>query len=566
MVKSLCFRTKNYLTILVIASWVYLPISKAVACCSTPTQTLIELLNTKDTSLHIFTGKVLKTIKVDEFASLVEVTQKLKGHPKDTILLHTGGFSSAGGKYLEPGSQHFIVSRNRDGFSYYAYVCDIYSAPLSINKLALFVDHQDFIGMYRLKNVLKYYQYQYQKYTGKVKFIMDDKIVAEGAFDEGQPTGEWRYFQSNQDGEMQPFSIANYDRGQRSGRYVRYGWRSDYKSYEAFYVDNQVVSAKMWRRKSQQISSSLKYTYDKEQTTIEDIQYDATGRVVGQSTWVRHTLAHNLKLRYQHGYAFQVDKKTGLTSRGEYYYGAKVGDWKQYNDAGDLIDSTVYPYPNKYEENDLTAYRESGVIKQSIRYNHQGHKIFVVQYDKKGTPYMVKTVSQDGWVTQRNFSKHGRSETYYRNNKREGLQTSYRADSTLSYSTRYKCGLKHGPQKEYYKNGNLKSEKNYVNNLLVGEEHFYKNNGELLCTNFRDQYGCLQGAYALYVDGVLRSEGKYLDGYKVGEWKEYRSYNTDKYSYIVHKYRDLPEHSSASRVEQLIVTEYYNDKGEKISR
>ncbi len=564
--KSLYFRIKNYFAILALTVWVCLPISEADACCVAPTQTLIEMLNTQDTSLHIFTGKVTKTIKVDGFASLMVVTKRIKGHPKDTILLHTGGFSSAGGKYLEAGSEHLIVSKVRGELAYGAYVCDWFSAPLSINKLAQYVNEYDFIGMHRLRNIVQYYRYKSQKHTGEVKFMMDDKIVAKGALEKGELTGEWRYYMSNRDGDVYPFSIANYDKGKLSGLYTRFGWESKNKTYEAYYKDDKVFSAKTWAGRSNYLKRSLKKRIDKDQTITEGVQYDDKGKVIYESTHIYKTLPNHISVRYQHGYGSSFDKKTGLVSNGEFYFGAKVGKWNLYNESGDLVESIDYAYPEKDEIYDLVIYNESGALKQAVRVNFQGYQIVLEEYDRDGSQCSTRTVSNDGLVTLRRVSKYGSSESFYRNNKMEGRQVYYRPDSTLSSEKYYTSGLQQGLAREYHTNGNLKSEKRYENGAIVGEEHFYNEAGELLQTNYRDRYGCLQGPCKHYVEGKLRSVGKYLDGFKVGEWKEYNLYGQDKYSYSVKQYSELLEGQYSRREEQLISTEFFDNEGNKIIR
>ncbi|PWJ33248.1 antitoxin component YwqK of YwqJK toxin-antitoxin module [Sediminitomix flava] len=74
-------------------------------------------------------------------------------------------------------------------------------------------------------------------------------------------------------------------------------------------------------------------------------------------------------------------------------------------------------------------------------------------------------------------------ETYnLRNKKNEGLLLHYDTLGKKLFEINFSKGLKDGIAKKYYSNGALHSIRTYENDTLIGESHYFKENGDSLIT------------------------------------------------------------------------------------
>ena len=86
----------------------------------------------------------------------------------------------------------------------------------------------------------------------------------------------------------------------------------------------------------------------------------------------------------------------------------------------------------------------------------------------------------------------------YENGKLDGKSIAYSSvNNIIVEETEYVDGLKNGAYNKYYDNGKIMVKANYKNDILDGEYVFY------------------------YPNGIVKEEGLFSDGQKVGEWKTY---------------------------------------------
>ena len=68
----------------------------------------------------------------------------------------------------------------------------------------------------------------------------------------------------------------------------------------------------------------------------------------------------------------------------------------------------------------------------------------------------------------------------------------------------------------------LKAVGNYIDNKMIGEWTWYRENGELMQTGSFDKDESKTGVWKRYhPNGKLYDEGTFVAGKKVGEWKVY---------------------------------------------
>lgn len=198
----------------------------------------------------------------------------------------------------------------------------------------------------------------------------------------------------------------------------------------------------------------------------------------------------------------------------------------------------------KWKEQPFVDGLEEGV---GYEYVEDGRIITIFNY-KKGTFISKESINRK----DKNNLKQGLWKTFHINNKTK-IESTYKNDLLNGYYKEYdnKGKLLNAilyingvPQtfadelqvlaikKELYKNGLVKKEgpfdingkehgifKNYdENGNLIGSEHYF--HGILLAKGLIDEMERRQGWWEeYYVDGQLKSKGKYIDGKKIDEWE-----------------------------------------------
>lgn len=180
-----------------------------------------------------------------------------------------------------------------------------------------------------------------------------------------------------------------------------------------------------------------------------------------------------------------------LKESGNYCKGKLCGIWLECNLNGDTL--KYYEYAKPVSKND---------------YN----KLYTFKKEYYSSTYNGK------------YSNKLKSVNHYKDGKMEGYQAEYHPNGTLNYNKMFVNGIQTGAVKSFWHNGFLYEE--YTLDSAGNKQGSYKRGLEsgkpLVHSTYRNNK--LDGAYKhFWPNGKLRSEGKYEDDKKVGEWKMYDS-------------------------------------------
>jgi antitoxin component YwqK of YwqJK toxin-antitoxin module len=143
------------------------------------------------------------------------------------------------------------------------------------------------------------------------------------------------------------------------------------------------------------------------------------------------------------------------------------------------------------------------------------------------------------------------------------------------YTIDKKTKLKQGLHEGFHSSGVKSEESHYKNGILIGEQIFYYENGQIQEVRNLDDKGSFSGPYKSYHEnGHLKSEGQYVSGAMNGKWKFfYRSGNIKEIVHFRNNVENGPfieyhengkisaEGTYANELEQGIL-KIYNEKGE----
>lgn len=166
---------------------------------------------------------------------------------------------------------------------------------------------------------------------------------------------------------------------------------------------------------------------------------------------------------------------------------------------------------NQIKHGKQKKYYDNGVLQSLIEYNNGKLCGKYLTYNRDGNPIEIKSYS----------CKNSRSQL-------QGKYLEYEGNVLLKKGY-FKDSLMHGTWVQYYPNGILKSENNYKNGELVGEQKYYNNKGNL---NYKNsliestekgkKISVKHGAFVTYHNnGNLSQEGNYEYDKKSGLWREY---------------------------------------------
>ncbi len=191
---------------------------------------------------------------------------------------------------------------------------------------------------------------------------------------------------------------------------------------------------------------------------------------------------------------------------------------------------TVFKYPNGTVSSEGTmkngkpdgywkSYYVTGILKsEGKRTNHLLDSIWLF-YDQSGDIYEKINYlygKKNGWYYK--YSKDPSAGVYlfsqelYAGDRKEGIATFYFPDGRIKQTIAYYDGKKEGLSKEYDKDGNIITLMEYHNDFLVSRERI----------NRFDAKNVKQGPWKeFYADGKIKSESNYVDDLLHGYYKEY---------------------------------------------
>ena len=262
-----------------------------------------------------------------------------------------------------------------------------------------------------------------------------------------------------------------------------------------------------------QYLKEYEYKNDRERITTST-QTDSSGIRLKQYSWV--SLDYKNKeydgIGYQHGYYFNKlsrdsSKYTPL-AEGNYYRGARVGEWRFFNKQGEIIRTEVYPEIPENEQQFL-IYDEKGKIRVSGLYI-EGKRIGTWKYFYDNKLEYEELYSSSGERISRthHYSSGGIEFTPYLNNQKHGQKIIFNKDNTIRSIQNYEKGRLNGMSIFFNDDGTIKKESRFINSR---EFTVNKNENSSYLEN-----GFLNGHFVQhnYRTGKKSSEGEYWNGYK----------------------------------------------------
>ena len=222
--------------------------------------------------------------------------------------------------------------------------------------------------------------------------------------------------------------------------------------------------------------------------------------------------------------------------------GMKQGKWIGYYEEGNINWEGEF-------KNDL----KNGYFKE---YSKEGNLLITQKYIDGILQEEVEELAKLDIKTEYYPSGKPKIVASYKNNIPEGVRREYSPDGEIVAGYIFKsgillgegivdeAGIKDGPWKEYYPNGAVKNIGIYEKGKRVGEWKFYHPNGKLEQIGSYNKDGKEDGIWTWYYasgallreesyfngkidghsveydeDGIIISEGDYIEGYREGKWK-----------------------------------------------
>ncbi|MGB0167062.1 MAG: toxin-antitoxin system YwqK family antitoxin, partial [Luteibaculum sp.] len=201
---------------------------------------------------------------------------------------------------------------------------------------------------------------------------------------------------------------------------------------------------------------------------------------------------------------------------GSYVRNQKDGIFKEYDENGKLLN--IYEYNNGALVDNATAlnvidqekfYYPNGQVKRIETRRGDKKQGFTQTFDEKGNVILSQIFRNDTLIAEGNQNELG---------QKIGLWKYYWPNGNLESTGYYKAGRKDGSWKYYFESGELEQEGFWKNDKPDKEWIWYFKDGKQRCImHFED--GKEDGDYIEYDQyNYVVAEGKYSEGYKVGEW------------------------------------------------
>ncbi|MFK7807325.1 MAG: toxin-antitoxin system YwqK family antitoxin [Saprospiraceae bacterium] len=534
------------------------------ASCHGDRFSITELLNYNPKGYHIFSCKILGTYirPSGGFESIALVNNKFIGEPRDTVYIHTGGNTTAGGEKLIPDSEWLIFSPTNDSLHYSAIACDYLSTSIHNGKnVEERIKYNDLSKTYF--DVLKEYSsIKKNKYSGYKEILGDEKLVAKGYFKNGKPHGSWVHYSKYERFEKRLIkSEINYQEGLYHGSYIRYreDLPNNFITITTEYEFGLPVRSEQPYRPYTMIKNYEYLSKWKRKTIL--ITQDSAGITLKQITKSEVNYEHPYynTLVYKHGYYLNKigrdSSKRQPLAEGHYHKGCRIGTWIFFDKKGKLVATKKYP--------DITEDDELFYIYDDDR--NIKFKGFLIEGKRQGIwkRYYKGKLQNEYYcnfngdkISSVNYNKNG-SMTYisFQKNQKHGQEVYLNSDKSIRSTINYSHGRKNGLSISYNNDGTIATEANYINSR---ENTTYDAKKSKFVKN-----GFLHGDYIQYQYGTgeKRSKGTFWMGYRTGVWTEY---NTDGSFTKKHYTTDEDQLMNQSFFQSPELTEYYNKRGDLI--
>ncbi len=512
------------------------------ASCSGPFYSITELLNHDPDNHHIFTCKIIGTyISNTGFESIAVVQKRFIGSPKDTIYIRSGGMSTAGGQKLFPGSEWLIFSRTTDNLHYGATVCDYLSSQISSEQKINYSSGDAEIAKIYLDVLDQYVRLKKSQFSGYKEIRGSGRLIAKGSFTNGIADGEWVHYSRYDDFKivLKRSEIA-YRNGKLHGKYNLYleDRNNNIIGNKRIFNEGLLISEESFS----EVRIEYKYLNENERE-ISFIKRDSFGAIIRQRTIIE--LDYNntpyRSLTYKHGYYLNKiardSSKYLPLAKGQYFKGARVGDWIFYNKKGEVVNTLHFP-DSAYQSSGFYIYEEDGNVRMSGNYE-EGKRTGVWKYFYNNKLQTTWNYNRNGELLLRvkYFSSGRREITPFANHKKHGKEIVFNEDEHIRSIEEYKNGIRNGISIIFNHDGSIKEESNFINHRKFSVEpsdsSSYYNNG------FLNGYHIQKS----YKTGKTITEGNYWNGYKTGVWLEHGENDTYKKLYYQTDEKELMNQS-----------------------
>ncbi len=484
-----------------------------------------EILCNQGSDWDIFTCEIIENYKYENsIQHIAIVEERFRGSMPDTIQLAVTyvGCTTMGRPRLTkmiPGSRHLIFGVKQKNGQYLTRYGDRWHSGIlnvKINENYKLIEER---SKKYLKVIREFRAMQTAKYTGSVSFSVEDYFSAEGQFLNGQPQGKWIHTDLQQDYKV----IINYKNGRLHGKkYISSRHNDLYPdTYFETHENGVLVSSKSYidndplrisREYSVVMSGAIKSsTY---------ISYDSIGNKISEKNHFRrpHCFTQQAVLHGQFIDKSNYRYRQQPRSKGNYLYGAKVGQWSFYNEYGAEDSIVIYPTPKTTNSN-FVYYYPNGKIAV------EGNLIDDIpegewkEYDETGK--LINQLTYENGLFYGVYIRNGR-ESHYANSKRNGPSNCYHSNGNIYKIQHYKEDVLEGLDMEYFPSGQLRRSCNYKNGKLTGKTLEYNLKEELINEINYDKKGAKTGYHKIHnSQGKITQEGAYLNGYKSGLWINY---------------------------------------------
>ncbi len=490
------------------------------ACCSAERHTLTELLLHDERNRSVFLCRVIYTAATIHggYFSKGKVLEVFKGEVDlDTVFIYTGGNTSAGGRQTELNSEWLIFSEKEKNGEYFATVCD----PFSCSN----ADQSEYFPN-KFQLVADFKQKRETAYSGPIVWYYHDGVkAAEGNFLNGKPEGKWKHYRY--DGTLKSETL--YKNGLRHGEALEI-MEHERGTNLSLYQNGALI---------QQITRYTNFPklFKSEQTVLEN----PTGlKWMHTRTWYPNQMLSldyyqkTLHLpscvggsqTYYEGAYLKLDSTGKVLTKGEYYLGAKIGQWIETKHSTQEQIEVNYPKPS-LPGYDFVRFFEDGkpaVMGNLKNGKPEGKWLF---YSSKGYLFREANFAAgelSGEVLQFFYqSEQVYERNHYADGKQEGEQLRYFEDGAIQ--EQYFChkGIKQGANITYLKPDVWLIKSNFLNGKIQGEYLSRDTKGDtLLVANFQED--ALSGSAIEYYrrsKTCRKSVGQYQNGFKTGEWNTY---------------------------------------------
>ncbi len=521
---------------------------------------ITELLNHDPKNYHIFTCEILETyVRGGSYESVAVIKKRFRGNPNDTIFIITGGGTTAGGQKLYPKSEWLIFSTTNDSLHYWATVCDFLSTKIEAGNNSECDKNASPLGNIYIEVLEEYEAIRDNKNSGNKEFRSNGRLVAKGNFMSGIPDGNWIHYSRYNEFEKEvKKSEISYKNGMLHGKYNIYHEDDDQniiieKRLYEFDLPITIESSGLYQKK-------YEYKDDREKIATS-IHSDSSGIKLQQS-WV--VFGYKSKkydgIGYQHGYYFNKLARDSSSysplAEGNYFRGARVGEWRFFNKQGELISAKIYPEIPENEQQFL-IYDEQGKIRIS-GFFVDDKRIGIWKYFYNSKLEYEEAYNSNGERISRthHYISGGIEFTPYLNNQKHGQKIIFNEDYRLRSIENYENGSLNGTSIFFNDDGTIRKESIFINSreftVKESEESGYYENG------------FLNGHFVHYNYRTRKksSEGDYWNGYRIGIWIEYGQDGAYKKIYYPTDKEELMNQCGHGMAE---LTEQYDKDGNLIN-